>query len=86
MTLKTKPTIPVVRSAPPVLAATISTPAFISICSENMIPTTEHGEPGAVSQREVGAVLLELGLDGPLAGTGGIGGDDVGRGWAGAAG
>ena len=30
---------------PPALAATIRTPAFMSICSENMIPTTETANP-----------------------------------------
>ncbi len=30
---------------PPAEAATISTPAFISVCSENMIPTTETAKP-----------------------------------------
>ncbi len=36
---------PAVSEPPPRLAATISTPAFISVCSESMIPTTATAKP-----------------------------------------
>ena len=69
ITLNTKPVMPTVRAAePPALAATIRTPAFISVCSASMIPTTDDREPGAVLHAQVGRGLLDLGVGRSLRG------------------
>ena len=45
-TLNTNPVIPTVSPALlPAFAATISTPAFINVCSASMIPTTDTANP-----------------------------------------
>ena len=64
------------------VASTVSTAAFSSVCSESMIPDTQHREAAAAAQRELvvgGGLLHALGARAGECRVGLVDGDRAGQ-------